>query len=181
MSKLLKLDRAAQNEQLPGHNVSEAFPAGMLIPMSFVGWCLSLLCSAAAFQATPGVSEGDSGMGVIPANTQLQTALAVRAATESQRAHIELSISTPNGTGWQYQSPEESPTEDSASQARLVFFPETIIRAVLIFAEGIFEGESHVVHPSAQNLSGCVRVPIIPPKDIPVDLHVKAFVGGKSR
>ncbi|XP_062403685.1 Bardet-Biedl syndrome 2 protein homolog isoform X1 [Sardina pilchardus] len=104
-------------------------------------------------KATTGASEGDSGMGVIPANTQLQTALAVRAATESQRAHIELSISTPN---------------------------ETIIRAVLIFAEGIFEGESHVVHPSAQNLSGCVRVPIIPPKDIPVDLHVKAFVGGKN-
>lgn len=58
---------------------------------------------------------------------------------------------------------------------------ETIIRAVLIFAEGIFEGESHVVHPSAQNWSGCIRVPIIPPKDILVDLHVKAFVGGKSR
>ncbi|RXN18279.1 Bardet-Biedl syndrome 2 [Labeo rohita] len=57
---------------------------------------------------------------------------------------------------------------------------QTIIRAVLIFAEGIFEGESHVVHPSAQNLSGCVRVPIIPPKDIPVDLHIKAFVGGKT-
>ncbi|XP_036399953.1 Bardet-Biedl syndrome 2 protein homolog [Megalops cyprinoides] len=91
--------------------------------------------------------------GVIPANTQLQTALSVKAATESQRAHIQLSISTPN---------------------------ETIIRAVLIFAEGIFEGESHVVHPSAQNLSGCVRVPIIPPKDIPVDLHIKAFVGGKN-
>ncbi|XP_048113077.1 Bardet-Biedl syndrome 2 protein homolog [Alosa alosa] len=104
-------------------------------------------------KATLGASEGDSGMGVIPANTQLQTALAVRAATESQRAHIELSISTPN---------------------------ETIIQAVLIFAEGIFEGESHVVHPSAQNLSGCVCVPIIPPKDIPVDLHVKAFVGGKN-
>lgn len=59
--------------------------------------------------------------------------------------------------------------------------PETIIRAVLIFAEGIFEGESHVVHPSAQNLSGCVKVPIVPPKDIPVDLHIKAFVGGKCR
>lgn len=51
---------------------------------------------------------------------------------------------------------------------------------MLIFAEGIFEGESHVVHPSAQNWSGCIRVPIIPPKDILVDLHVKAFVGGKS-
>ncbi|XP_061101844.1 Bardet-Biedl syndrome 2 protein homolog isoform X2 [Conger conger] len=106
-------------------------------------------------KATAGavLSEGDTQMGVIPANTQLQTALSVKAATESQKAHIELNISTPN---------------------------ETIIRAVLIFAEGIFEGESHVVHPSAQNLSGCVRVPIVPPKDIPVDLHIKAFVGGKS-
>lgn len=62
-----------------------------------------------------------------------------------------------------------------------LFSSETIIRAVLIFAEGIFEGESHVVHPSAHNLSGCVRVPIVPPKDIPVDLHIKAFVGGKQR
>uniref|UniRef100_A0A8C5H6A4 Bardet-Biedl syndrome 2 protein homolog n=1 Tax=Gouania willdenowi TaxID=441366 RepID=A0A8C5H6A4_GOUWI len=62
----------------------------------------------------------------------------------------------------------------------LMHHNETIIRAVLIFAEGIFEGESHVVHPSAQNLSGCVRVPIVPPKDIPVDLHIKAFVGVKN-
>ncbi|MEQ2196270.1 hypothetical protein XENOCAPTIV_026832 [Xenoophorus captivus] len=62
-----------------------------------------------------------------------------------------------------------------------VFSPETIIRAVLIFAEGTFEGESHVVHPSVQNLSGCVQVPIVPPKDIPVDLHIKAFVGGRTR
>uniref|UniRef100_A0A3P8X637 Bardet-Biedl syndrome 2 protein homolog n=1 Tax=Cynoglossus semilaevis TaxID=244447 RepID=A0A3P8X637_CYNSE len=100
-----------------------------------------------------GVSESSGGVGVIPANTQLQTALSVRASTEAQKAHVELSISTPN---------------------------ETIIRAVLIFAEGIFEGESHVVHPSAQNLSGCVRVPIVPPKDIPVDLHIKAFIGGRT-
>lgn len=104
-------------------------------------------------KAVPGVSDGESKMGMIPANTQLQTALSVRRATESHKAHIELNISTPN---------------------------ETIIRAVLIFAEGIFEGESHVVHPNAQNLSGCVCVPIIPPKDIPVDLHIKAFVGGKT-
>lgn len=104
-------------------------------------------------KAVGGLPEGENQMGVIPANTQLQTALSVRPATEAQRAHIELSISTPN---------------------------ETIIRAVLIFAEGIFEGESHVVHPSAQHLSGCVKVPVIPPKDIPVDLHIKAFVGGKN-
>ncbi|XP_064016563.1 Bardet-Biedl syndrome 2 protein isoform X3 [Pogoniulus pusillus] len=57
---------------------------------------------------------------------------------------------------------------------------DTIIRAVLIFAEGIFEGESHVVHPSLQNLSACIRVPLTPPKDIPVDLHIKAFVGYRN-
>ncbi|XP_061863097.1 Bardet-Biedl syndrome 2 protein isoform X2 [Colius striatus] len=45
---------------------------------------------------------------------------------------------------------------------------------------GIFEGESHVVHPSLQNLSSCVRVPLTPPKDIPVDLHIKAFVGYRN-
>ncbi|MGH0178462.1 UNVERIFIED_CONTAM: hypothetical protein FKN15_003044 [Acipenser sinensis] len=97
--------------------------------------------------------ENEGQMGVIPANTQLQTALSVNAGSENQKPSVDLTISTSN---------------------------DTIIRAVLIFAEGIFEGESHVVHPSAQNLSGCIRVPIIPPKDVPVDLHIKAFVGGKS-
>ncbi|XP_018410898.1 PREDICTED: Bardet-Biedl syndrome 2 protein [Nanorana parkeri] len=98
-------------------------------------------------------SEPDGQMGVIPANTQLQTALSVTLGSEIQAAHVELSISTSN---------------------------DTIIRAVLIFAEGIFEGESHVVHPSTQNLTGRIRVPICPPKDVPVDLHIKAFVGYKS-
>lgn len=99
------------------------------------------------------VSEPDGQMGVIPANTQLQTALSVNLGSEIQSAHVELSISTSN---------------------------DTIIRAILIFAEGIFEGESHVVHPSAQYLTGRIRVPICPPKDVPVDLHIKAFVGYKS-
>lgn len=98
-------------------------------------------------------SEPDGQMGVIPANTQLQTALSVTLGSETQVSHVELSISTSN---------------------------DTIIRAVLIFAEGIFEGESHVVHPSVQNLTGRIRVPICPPKDVPVDLHIKAFVGYKS-
>ncbi|XP_078526816.1 BBSome complex member BBS2 [Lissotriton helveticus] len=98
-------------------------------------------------------NEGDVQMGIIPANTQLQTALSVNLGSEVQAPHVELSISTSN---------------------------DTIIRAVLIFAEGIFEGESHVVHPNVQNLSGRIRVPITPPKDVPVDLHIKAFVGYRS-
>ncbi|XP_038662956.1 Bardet-Biedl syndrome 2 protein homolog [Scyliorhinus canicula] len=97
--------------------------------------------------------EGDGQIGIIPANTQLQTGLSVNIGTTNQSPHVELNISTSN---------------------------DTIIRAVLIFAEGIFDGESHVVHPSAHNLSGQILVPIIPPKDIPVDLHIKAFVGYRN-
>jgi hypothetical protein len=35
-------------------------------------------------------------------------------------------------------------------------------------------------HPQTSNLSNSVRVPIVPPKDVPVDLHIKAFVGHKN-
>ncbi|XP_062922754.1 Bardet-Biedl syndrome 2 protein homolog [Mobula hypostoma] len=97
--------------------------------------------------------EGDGQMGIIPANTQLQTSLSVNLGTNNQSPHVELNIST---------------------------FNDTIIRAVLIFAEGIFNGESHVVHPSAHNLSGHIQVPIVPPKDVQVDLHIKAFVGYRN-
>ena len=60
------------------------------------------------------------------------------------QAHVEVSLSTSN---------------------------ETIIRSVLIFAEGIFDGECHVVHPKEPATT--INVPIFPPKDIPVDLHIK--------
>ncbi|XP_003228629.2 Bardet-Biedl syndrome 2 protein [Anolis carolinensis] len=99
------------------------------------------------------VNEADGQKGVIPANTQLQTALSVNLGSDSESAHVELRISTSN---------------------------DTIIRAVLIFAEGIFEGESHVIHPSLQNLSSCIKVPLTPPKDVPVELNIKAFVGYRN-
>lgn len=94
-----------------------------------------------------------SQLGIIPANTQLQTSLLVNPGSEQVQPHVELSISTTN---------------------------DTIIRTVMIFAEGVFEGESHVVHPSQQNLNSHLQVPVFPPKDVPVDLHIKAFVGYKS-
>ena len=48
---------------------------------------------------------------------------------------------------------------------------DTVIKSVLIFAEGIFEGECHVLHPKEP--ADTIQVPIFPPKDIPVDLHIK--------
>ncbi|OWF54157.1 Bardet-Biedl syndrome 2 protein homolog isoform X2 [Mizuhopecten yessoensis] len=92
-------------------------------------------------------------MGVIPAATQLQTTLRVNTGEEGKPPHVELFIGTTN---------------------------DTAIKAVLIFAEGIFEGESHVIHPASAQLSNSVKVSIQPPKDVPVDLHIKAFVGYKS-
>ncbi|XP_010594379.1 Bardet-Biedl syndrome 2 protein isoform X4 [Loxodonta africana] len=99
------------------------------------------------------LSEADGHRGIIPANTKLHTTLSVNLGSETQAPHTELCISTSN---------------------------DTIIRAVLIFAEGIFIGESHVVHPSVHNLSNSICIPVTPPKDVPVDLHLKAFVGYRS-
>uniref|UniRef100_A0A667IR71 BBSome complex member BBS2 n=1 Tax=Lynx canadensis TaxID=61383 RepID=A0A667IR71_LYNCA len=99
------------------------------------------------------LNEADGPRGIIPANTKLHTALSVSLGHETQPAHVELCISTSN---------------------------DTIIRAVLIFAEGIFLGESHVVHPSIHSLSSSIRIPVTPPKDVPVDLHLKTFVGYRS-
>ncbi|RUS70724.1 hypothetical protein EGW08_021515 [Elysia chlorotica] len=106
-----------------------------------------------------GIGELGSGtMGMIPANTQLQTTLSVNTGDQTKPVshhynHLLIFI---------------------------FFISDTIIRAVLIFAEGIFEGESHVVHPNNQSLSSNLKVPIIPPKDIPVDLHIKALIGQKN-
>lgn len=49
----------------------------------------------------------------------------------------------------------------------------TIIKAVIVFAEGIFKGETHVVHPPASKLSSQITVPIFIAKDIPIDIHIK--------
>jgi Bardet-Biedl syndrome 2 protein len=59
----------------------------------------------------------------------------------------------------------------------------TTLRAVLVFAEGVFDGESLIVHPLSSSPSGsgfglepnaALRVPIYPPRDTQIDLHIKA-------
>ncbi|XP_014663273.1 PREDICTED: Bardet-Biedl syndrome 2 protein homolog isoform X2 [Priapulus caudatus] len=121
---------------------------------------------ASAIQKPAGLTAMDgSDVGIIPANTQLQTTLIVRMESEVEptmspeltqqlsKPHIELSVTTTNSC---------------------------IIRAVMIFAEGIFEGESHVVHPHQSRLANSIAIPLTPPKDMPVDLHLKAFVGNRT-
>jgi Bardet-Biedl syndrome 2 protein len=50
---------------------------------------------------------------------------------------------------------------------------ETIISAVMVFAEGIFEGETHVLHPKDSEVTSRLDVALYPPRDVPVDIHIK--------
>ncbi len=56
---------------------------------------------------------------------------------------------------------------------------DALVRAVVVFAEGIFVGESLVLHPSRATCSATVRLRL--DKEIPADLHVKALVGYENR
>lgn len=48
-----------------------------------------------------------------------------------------------------------------------------ILKAVTVFAEGIFEDETHVEHPKKDNISSELKIPLLPPKDIQVDIHIR--------
>ncbi|CAF2163704.1 unnamed protein product [Rotaria magnacalcarata] len=106
----------------------------------------------------------------IPASTEIQTGLAVEKAGNDLPGHVAIKIKTTNGT---------------------------IIRAVTIFAEGLFRGECYVVyviiltncslsinllfsHPATHQLQENVTVPIVLPRDAAVDLHLQIFVGLKT-
>ncbi|PNF42358.1 Bardet-Biedl syndrome 2 protein-like protein [Cryptotermes secundus] len=89
-------------------------------------------------------------VGIIPAQTRLQTGVAINMGTEQKPPHVEISLSTNN---------------------------ETIISAVMVFAEGIFEGETHVLHPKDSEVTSRLDVALYPPRDVPVDIHIKALVG----
>ena len=48
----------------------------------------------------------------------------------------------------------------------------------MIFAEGIFEGESMVAHPA--RAQGELEIPLKLPKNAPIDVHVKTCIGTKG-
>ncbi|GAB6027833.1 Bardet-Biedl syndrome 2 protein [Chamberlinius hualienensis] len=99
------------------------------------------------------IKSSNSQLGVIPADTQLKTELNLNEGSQNSKAYVELLVSTSN---------------------------DTIIQAVMIFAEGIFDHESLVFHPTEQEVSSIARIPLHPPRDIALDLHIKVFVGYKG-
>lgn len=111
------------------------------------------------FQNVEACDSSDGG--IIPATTRLQIGIstnttAQKVSNTNQYAlqytlcyfqpHVELYISTNNNT---------------------------IIKAVIVFAEGIFKGETQVIHPPSSKLSSELSVPLFPPKDRPIDIHIK--------
>ncbi|KAI1285192.1 Bardet-Biedl syndrome 2 protein [Halotydeus destructor] len=108
------------------------------------------MASNRSSQAGKASTEEDT-VGSIPANTQLSSSLAISSADKLPA--VQLTLTTTN---------------------------DTIVRTAIVFAEGIFSGESFVVHPSDMDIEQLVTIPFRPPKDIPVDLHIKALVGYKG-
>ncbi|CAG9533924.1 unnamed protein product [Cercopithifilaria johnstoni] len=92
-------------------------------------------------------NENEGNERIIPANTTLETSLTLNDQSKVPAVELKLIVSN-----------------------------DAIIRAVILFAEGIFDGESSIIHPT-ENYSSCISIQLQPIKDVPVDLHIKAFVG----
>ncbi|KAF7495028.1 Bardet-Biedl syndrome 2 protein [Sarcoptes scabiei] len=105
------------------------------------------------------LTERGDHFGAIPADTRLKSSLIMQTEDKekqndtSQKNCIELRLETTN---------------------------ETKIRAALVFAEGIFNNESMVVFPKDDQISNVVSIPLWPPKDVAIDMHIKCLVGYQS-
>lgn len=49
------------------------------------------------------------------------------------------------------------------------------MHCAIVFAEGVFEGETLVAHPNRPE--GELEIALYPAKNDPVDIHVKVYVG----
>lgn len=104
-------------------------------------------------QRPGGTEELEKSASMIPVDTKVNCELDVNTGNQEFPGHVVLTISTNN---------------------------DTIIRAVTAFAEGIFDGESHVIHPHINKVSSSLKMPLRLQKDIPVDAHLKVLVGYKN-
>ena len=102
--------------------------------------------------------------------SQLETQVKLAQKGETGKAYTEL-IPPQTQLSCEFVLNRDSSTVDVVLKTN----NETVIKVAAIFADQIFESESRVVH--AKNPTSELRVPIAPPKDISVDLNVKALVG----
>lgn len=113
------------------------------------------------------LTQMSNDFAIIPANTRLQIGI----STDGKQSSVEVNINTNNST---------------------------IIKAVTIFADGIFDnGEVLIVHPTMKRVTSgaysglsttssrmngvsSIAIPLKIPKDEPIDIHIKAFVGSSD-
>lgn len=50
-----------------------------------------------------------------------------------------------------------------------------ILRAAVIFSEGLFEGETLAIHPPSADVSTSIDVALLPPKDIPFEMLIRVM------
>ncbi|XP_017893284.1 Bardet-Biedl syndrome 2 protein homolog [Ceratina calcarata] len=66
-------------------------------------------------------------------------------------------------------------TSMGAARIALASGPGLLIHCAIVFTEGVFEGETFVVHSNRPK--GELTIELRPPKNAPVDIHVKVCVG----
>lgn len=93
-------------------------------------------------------ASGQGEAGLIPTNTKVSTGLKV--SRQERCVFLTVEVST----------------------------PEARVRAVCVFADQIFEGESHVAHDAGSSQS--VRLRLAPEKDVAAQLQINALVGGRG-
>lgn len=122
-------------------------------------------------------SKSDDTFGAIPSDTQLKSSIELvsNANTDSSGNYVHT-------YGWSGSGSNMAGGLTNGGCIRVTLWTsnETIVRSAVIFAEGIFEGESFVIHPNEGEIESCIRINVVPDKNISIDLHVKALVGYKS-
>ncbi|XP_067209756.1 Bardet-Biedl syndrome 2 protein homolog [Linepithema humile] len=66
-------------------------------------------------------------------------------------------------------------TNRGATRVALAAGPGLLVHCAIVFAEGVFEGETLVTHPNRPQ--GELEIALYPAKNDPVDIHVKVYVG----
>ncbi|PAA73119.1 hypothetical protein BOX15_Mlig021458g1, partial [Macrostomum lignano] len=119
-----------------------------------------------------GSDGGDGGMRRIGSGVNFEGTLRVAMGT----AGAEASVIPANTQLSSSLSVEADAVVLSVSTSN-----ETVVRALAVFAEGLFEeGESLVAHPPANQVSSQLALVIRPSRNAAVDLHLKCLVGQRG-
>ncbi|EZA50631.1 hypothetical protein DMN91_003536 [Ooceraea biroi] len=99
---------------------------------------------------------------------------------KKQALQMELRQRAATGSSMYYGSRLAVSLMTNRSAARIAFAagPGLLVHCAIVFAEGVFEGETLVTHPNRPQ--GELEIALYPTKNDPVDIFVKVYVGPPS-